>query len=261
MTSNNTYPFPGDRLSDDSPIMQRAFAFGNAAADLVREGERAGEARVHSRLTPRIDNQVSVIKTLESRLQASEKKNADLSKSLKAWQGRAAKAQARTNKAEADAAKAKADADDRVAQVRARIQEQLAGFSRLFEQTDDNAASSGAHAGNQNGRSAAVNSSAATEQQSNQPEQQISPSSSDTSANARIKTEEIPLMIQLRECPSSNDSDSSDYASTSERSGLLVDEIDMLEQEERYKRLREVKEEDEVMSESRDNSVKRQRTE
>ncbi|KAF4422101.1 hypothetical protein FACUT_10808 [Fusarium acutatum] len=286
MASNNRYPVVGSANDDDSPIMQRAFAFGKAVADLVKEGERSAEARAHSRLTPRIDLQVSIIKDLESRFRASEEQNADLSKrlkasddrleatnkhvtnleeSLKAWKDRAIKSQAK-------AAQAKADADDRVARITADYQartRRLMEFLQPSEQNENNAASFGTHVGNGSGGSVpVVNSSVNTDQQSNQPEQRLSPSSSDTTANARIKREDVETM-QLLEWGSSSDSDRSDFASTFE----MVDEIDMIEScrsscvsmsqhsGEFHKRIRELKGEDEAINGSSQGCAKHQRTE
>ncbi|KAF5695563.1 hypothetical protein FDENT_293 [Fusarium denticulatum] len=115
MASNNRDPFPGEGLGDDSPLIQRAITVGKTVADLVKESKRSGEASAHSRLTSRIDLQVSVINTLESRLRNSGDQNADLSKrleaankqvadleeSLKASQRRAAKTEAITNEIQA----------------------------------------------------------------------------------------------------------------------------------------------------------------
>ncbi|KAF5610867.1 uncharacterized protein FTJAE_14247 [Fusarium tjaetaba] len=73
MASNNSKdPVVGSVDHDNSPVMQKAIAIGKTIADLVQNGERSGEARAHSRLTPRINHQASHIKGLESRLKASE---------------------------------------------------------------------------------------------------------------------------------------------------------------------------------------------
>lgn len=120
MASNNRDPVVGSVDNNNSPIVQRAIAFGKAIPDLVKECERAGEARASSRLASKIDQQESTIKTLEGWFKLSEENNAELKECLTASEKQIAclrrlltVSKKRTAEVEA---KAQVDADARIAQ-------------------------------------------------------------------------------------------------------------------------------------------------
>ncbi|RBA17693.1 hypothetical protein FPRO05_11408 [Fusarium proliferatum] len=120
MASNNRDPVVGSVDNDNSPIVQRAIAFGKAIPDLVKECERAGEARASSRLASKIDQQESTIKTLEGWFKLSEENNAELKECLTASEKQIAclrRLLTVSKKRTAEVkAKAQVDADARIAQ-------------------------------------------------------------------------------------------------------------------------------------------------
>ncbi|CVK98602.1 uncharacterized protein FMAN_08559 [Fusarium mangiferae] len=244
MASNDRDPCNGSVENDESPIMQRLMAIiGKDVEDFVKEREQATEARATSRLASRIDHQESTIKNLKSgsqliarnnadlkkRLEASEKQNADLRGLLAVSETRIAEADAKAAQAIAEAAKAMVDADDRVARVTADYQARTRRLMECLqpsEQSGSDTASTVAHAGNESGGSATViNSSVSIGRQNNQPEQQPSPSSSDATANARIKREESLLHLSVAGNQPSDGSEMSDDSLTSNDGG----DLDLLE--------------------------------
>ncbi|KAG4271307.1 hypothetical protein FPRO04_11069 [Fusarium proliferatum] len=123
MASNNRDPVVGSVGNDNSPIVQRAIAFGKAIPDLVKECERAGEARASSRLASKIDQQESTIKNLEGWFKLSEENKAELKKRLTASEkqtaflrGHLTISKKRIAEADAKTAEATANADARIAQ-------------------------------------------------------------------------------------------------------------------------------------------------
>ncbi|RKL38031.1 hypothetical protein BFJ72_g7493 [Fusarium proliferatum] len=196
------------RLRDSlSPYRQESNEIADVVERLMKEREQGRQQRARLHLAD-----------VEARLEAANKQVTDLKESLQASQHRVAEV-------EASAAQAKVDAARRIARLKtkfkagARLWIQL---GKAFQETGNDTASTDAHAENESAGSAAdVNSSANAEEQSNQPEQQVSPSSSNTTANALIKREESPLHLSVAGNQPSDGREMSDDSLTSNDGGNL----------------------------------------
>ncbi|CCT69640.1 uncharacterized protein FFUJ_05542 [Fusarium fujikuroi IMI 58289] len=173
------------RLARDSlsPYRQESNEIADVVERLMKEREQGRQQRAWLHLAD-----------VEARLEAANKQVTDLKESLQASQHRVAEV-------EASAAQAKVDAARRIARLKTKFKAGARLWIQLckaFQETGNDTASTDAHAENESAGSAAdVNSSANAEEQSNQPEQQVSPSSSNTTANTLIKREESPLHLSV----------------------------------------------------------------
>ncbi|CVL11867.1 hypothetical protein FPRO06_07895 [Fusarium proliferatum] len=180
------------RLARDSlsPYRQESNEIADVVERLMKEREQGRQQRARLHLAD-----------VEARLEAANKQVTDLKESLQASQHRVAEV-------EASAAQAKVDAARRIARLKtkskagARLWIQL---GKAFQETGNDTASTDAHAENESAGSAA----------------DVSPSSSNTTANALIKREESPLHLSVAGNQPSDGREMSDDSLTSNDGGNL----------------------------------------